>query len=234
MALINCAECKKEISDKANACPNCGNPITKKDTLTKLDKELVFPNLPANLEIGKQIVNWGGNANIEGFYDKTENTIISIPNGKINIILHTHGIQLITKSLTNYPINNDQIISIKQASNEELAEVEKSVIGRAVIGGLILGPLGAVIGGISGVGSKNKHIKKHYVIINFWELKTKSAQTILISGDKTLIKVFRERRQKEIKLNKTSNRVAVKESIPTMFYLLIAIILIVVFVALLA
>ena len=32
MALINCPECKKEISDKTNACPHCGYPI-KKDKL---------------------------------------------------------------------------------------------------------------------------------------------------------------------------------------------------------
>lgn len=27
MALINCPECNKEISDKAITCPHCGNPI---------------------------------------------------------------------------------------------------------------------------------------------------------------------------------------------------------------
>jgi hypothetical protein len=27
MALINCLECNKEISDKAISCPNCGAPI---------------------------------------------------------------------------------------------------------------------------------------------------------------------------------------------------------------
>ncbi|AZI21523.1 zinc-ribbon domain-containing protein [Chryseobacterium taklimakanense] len=27
MALINCTECNKEISDKALTCPYCGNPI---------------------------------------------------------------------------------------------------------------------------------------------------------------------------------------------------------------
>lgn len=27
MALIECPECKKEISDKAKTCPNCGHPI---------------------------------------------------------------------------------------------------------------------------------------------------------------------------------------------------------------
>ncbi|RII26755.1 MAG: hypothetical protein CXR31_10130 [Geobacter sp.] len=29
MALINCPECSREISDKANACPHCGYPIAK-------------------------------------------------------------------------------------------------------------------------------------------------------------------------------------------------------------
>jgi len=27
MSLIKCAECAKEISDKAIACPHCGNPV---------------------------------------------------------------------------------------------------------------------------------------------------------------------------------------------------------------
>ena len=30
MALINCPECNKEISDKATSCPNCGYPVEKK------------------------------------------------------------------------------------------------------------------------------------------------------------------------------------------------------------
>ena len=30
MALINCPECKKEISDKAKSCPNCGYELTPK------------------------------------------------------------------------------------------------------------------------------------------------------------------------------------------------------------
>ena len=32
MALIKCPECGKEISDKANACPNCGCPLGKTDS----------------------------------------------------------------------------------------------------------------------------------------------------------------------------------------------------------
>lgn len=29
MALIECSECGKQVSDKANSCPNCGNPISQ-------------------------------------------------------------------------------------------------------------------------------------------------------------------------------------------------------------
>ena len=38
MALINCPECGKEISDKAASCPNCGCPIEKRE---KDDKKIV-------------------------------------------------------------------------------------------------------------------------------------------------------------------------------------------------
>lgn len=33
MALINCPECGKEISDKVNACPSCGYPMTNEENL---------------------------------------------------------------------------------------------------------------------------------------------------------------------------------------------------------
>ena len=47
MALINCPECGKEISDQAISCPNCGTPIKKGELKfcqhcgEKIDKECV-------------------------------------------------------------------------------------------------------------------------------------------------------------------------------------------------
>ena len=35
MALFNCPECRKEISDKAVSCPNCGVPINSKVKINK-------------------------------------------------------------------------------------------------------------------------------------------------------------------------------------------------------
>jgi predicted amidophosphoribosyltransferase len=36
MALIHCSECSKEVSDKAPACPHCGNPLASPTTAKKL------------------------------------------------------------------------------------------------------------------------------------------------------------------------------------------------------
>ena len=38
---------------------------------------------------------------------------------------------------------------------------DKSVIGRAVVGGLLLGPVGALVGGMSGIGSKNVKVSDY-------------------------------------------------------------------------
>lgn len=42
MALIKCPECSKEISDKANSCPNCGCPLT--DLITTGTVRIKMPN----------------------------------------------------------------------------------------------------------------------------------------------------------------------------------------------
>lgn len=230
MALIKCFECKKEISDKAQSCPNCGNPINQLAEQNKdVNYELLeFPSLPENLEIGKQLTNWTGDSAFDGQYDQSENTIMEIPTGKVKVILHTHGIEIVQGLINFFPIHQSQIISIKKTSREEIAQSNKSVFGRAVVGGLILGPVGAVIGGMSGMG-KEKIVNKHYLVVNYWEVKSKSAQTLLISGMDGLIWGFVRRYKKEQEINKTENRKAEKEGIDgTTIFLLICVVIIVI------
>lgn len=217
MALINCSECGKEISDKAQSCPNCGAPLEKVDIVKVSvdDSELLkYPELTTDLKIGQQLTNWGGDCAFDGFYDGRENVISKIPSGKVSVLLHTHGIQIVS-GFTFYPIHNSQIISLKKTSHDELAKTDKSVIGRAVVGGLILGPLGAIVGGMSGIGSKEKIINKQYFVINYWDVVTRSAQTILISStDNIKIDAFIIRYQKESTKNVIENRVAEKNTTP--------------------
>ena len=51
------------------------------------------------------------------------------------------------------------IIDLKReytSAEYETIEKDKSVIGRAVVGGLLLGPVGAIVGGMSGIGTKKE------------------------------------------------------------------------------
>lgn len=59
------------------------------------------------------------------------------------------------------------ITAVTILTDKEIAEQSKSVVGRAVVGGILLGPLGAIVGGMSGIGNKQKTVSKYYFIINY-------------------------------------------------------------------
>ncbi|MBY9087310.1 hypothetical protein KIH86_24300, partial [Paenibacillus sp. HN-1] len=57
-------------------------------------------------------------------------------------------------------------------TEQELIEKSKSVVGRALIGTIIVPGLGTIVGGMSGIGTKKKDGKKnHYLILNFIDSK---------------------------------------------------------------
>lgn len=60
-----------------------------------------------------------------------------------------------------------QITDIEYGSRTELVEKSKSVIGRALAGGILLGGVGAVIGAVSGTGKKQKKETHLYFIISY-------------------------------------------------------------------
>ena len=60
-----------------------------------------------------------------------------------------------------------QITDVFYGLETEIVEKSKSVIGRAVAGGLIFGGIGAVVGGISGTGTKAKKERHFYFVISY-------------------------------------------------------------------
>lgn len=61
----------------------------------------------------------------------------------------------------------DQITDVYYGLQTEIAERSKSVIGRAVAGGLLFGGVGAVVGAVSGTGTKDVKNKKFMFIISY-------------------------------------------------------------------
>ena len=66
MALINCPECNREVSDKARSCPSCGCPISV-DNLVKVK----FPR-------GRQLINMGCVV-----YDEDNNILAECKEGEV-------------------------------------------------------------------------------------------------------------------------------------------------------
>lgn len=191
MALINCPECKKEISDKASSCPNCGLPLNR-------EGELICPNFPSNLSLGSPMTAWfEWELRIHGYFESKENVVEGIPSGKVHVLLYERGISIRGSwYLSVIDIHNSQIISLSQTTQEELIQKKKSVVGRAIVGGILTGGIGAIIGGMSGLGSKTKKGIKYYLIINYWDIKTKKPMSILIGTD-TEIALFIKKWEKE-------------------------------------
>lgn len=199
MALINCPECDKQISDKAKACPNCGFPI---EAMNKSDEiVLQFPELPNDLSIGKPLTNWAGNTHFKGIYNMEENIVEKITPGVAHVMIHDNGIAISGGLFLNpYPIHNSQIINLKQISRTELGSLNKDVVGRAVVGALIYGPAGAVIGALTA----NRQHSQHYLIINYWDADVRKAQSLIIGGSKMLINAFIKRYEEEVTIKTKS------------------------------
>ena len=64
-------------------------------------------------------------------------------------------------------LNYNQITDVFYGYKTEIVETNKSVIGRAVAGGLLFGGVGAVVGAVSGTGPNEKKQTSLYFIISY-------------------------------------------------------------------
>lgn len=95
---------------------------------------------------------------------------------KLDVIYNKEDKKLIIKSkfklkdtgeYKEHTININEITKAAFMSEQDIIEKKKSVGGRAIAGGVLLGPLGAIVGGISGTGTKTKKGEmKNYFILN--------------------------------------------------------------------
>jgi len=83
-----------------------------------------------------------------------------------------------------YYLNYSQIKNVGIINKADIKEEDKSVVGRAVVGGLLLGPLGAVVGGVSGIGKKQIEEYKNFIIINYISSES-SEQKVLSFSDRS-------------------------------------------------
>lgn len=101
--------------------------------------------------------------NVEGtpIYDRSERVVI------VTLLEDKMEFKLKVMKKVIY-LKYSQITKFSSVNEEEIVEVNKSVIKRALVGNLLLGPLGAMIGAVDGTGTKKvSKGKKSYFVINY-------------------------------------------------------------------
>lgn len=100
---------------------------------------------------------------------KLINSIGGLPENNMYVVKLFDDKLTITAPLikTSIELNYSQITDVFYGTQEEIQTLKKSVIKRALVGGLLFGGIGAVVGAVDGTGTKEKREKHLYFIISY-------------------------------------------------------------------
>lgn len=87
------------------------------------------------------------------------------------VALYEDHLEVVSLQKKKLLLNYDQITDVFYGMETELISKSKSAIGRAAIGGLLFGNTGAIVGAISGSGTKEVKERHFYFIISYRSLE---------------------------------------------------------------
>lgn len=179
MALINCVECGHQVSSLAIACPQCAYPINA--SVSTASPVIKKPKLPDNLRLVNKSSMFSLTPSVNYGKVAVDCQILGAqPGGRISIDRYEEGLSIWGIGGDMTQLHYSQIVAMHHLEAVKVKKKGKSVIGRAILGGIFLGPLGAVIGGVSGVGNKETSIDGYRLV--FWNTNSKRYDTLLVES----------------------------------------------------
>lgn len=83
------------------------------------------------------------------------------------VVLYDDHLEIISLQKRKLILYYNQITDVYYGGEAELIQEPKSIIGRAAVGGLLFGGAGAIVGAVSGSGTKSKKEYHFYFIISY-------------------------------------------------------------------
>ena len=97
--------------------------------------------------------------------------VFKLENESVDLINDSYHNKLLINSVISKKrtasLSLEKITDVRDIKDTEIKEVNKSVVGRAIVGHLLMGSLGAIIGGVSGVGTKQQSTQHHFIIVSY-------------------------------------------------------------------
>lgn len=164
MALISCPECEQQVSDKSSNCIHCGYPIG--EHLGNPENHFDIPTYPTDFTL-TGVVSRGllYGTNLTCYYPHELNEDLLFDEGKLNVQVFENGIVCSASLLKFKQIHYSQIVDLKVEEVNSYSSKNKSVLGRAIVGGVLLGGVGAIVGGLSGQAKKSMRFDRVISII---------------------------------------------------------------------
>lgn len=189
MAWINCAACRKLEDSSAVVCRHCGCPPKAAPSTAVAKRAVGEPKLPDDLSIPTQVFGFGFTASE---FSATVSNACEIPGAplgeSVQISRRKEGLSLFGlygKALTR--VHYSQVFAAQFIEAMKVEQHSKSVLGRAAVGAILLGPFGAVVGGMSGMSKDEKPV--HGMRLTFWNTEKKRYDSLLLeSGNRDLLR----------------------------------------------
>ncbi|AQW28473.1 TPA: hypothetical protein I9063_002877 [Clostridium perfringens] len=134
--------------------------------------------------IRKKNKNAFSGLHVQGLPKMNEHSCLDLfVDGDFLVLEHLKGIGFFSKNVEVtdvFKIHHDKIISLDIIDKTNISSKSKSVVGRGIAGDLIFGPVGAVLGGMSGAKTDIKSTTIYYFNIAYYGKNENDIKTIIL------------------------------------------------------
>lgn len=189
LKLVYCNQCDGKNTSNDKLCRSCGRLLSLGKGVLAPANLCEGPNLPVDLRLGEQASMWSTTRSIRCDVSSHDVQSGRRSSGTLSIDRCSFGLRIYVSSESYFiEIHYSQIAQAGYVAAVRIEEKNKSILGRAAIGAVLLGPVGAIVGGLTGTSKNVKTTSGLY--IKFWEPKIHCYDVLSMESDSDYLRSF--------------------------------------------